>query len=121
MHHSTAENLSIIVLSIVVSVSLFVSSLYAIRVIRKSNDHLKWALLGVLASLALTNSPLLLWYLGYPLPLWVGQVARLFAAIVLTWAVWPLICDSWFELKARCKLRKATNEAVHHYEDDEQP
>ena len=96
----TAEGLAAFALCALIAISLLAALVYSIRVMRHKDDHLRWALLGVLASLALTNLPVLFWYLGYPLPLWVGAVARLASAAFLVWAVWPLLCDSWNEVKA---------------------
>lgn len=92
-------NLTIASLILVVTVSTLVSVLYSVRVIRNRSDHLRWALLGLLLSLALTNAPPMMAYLGHPLPLWYGQLSRVAAAAILIWTVWPLMRDSYEELR----------------------
>lgn len=88
---------------LLVVVAALVSALYSVRVLRKSNDPLRWALLGVLASLALTTLPAVIAYSTDPPhlpPLWVGWATRVLATAVVVIVAWPLLRDTWRELCA---------------------
>lgn len=91
---------TVVTLSLVVVVSLAISLMYLVRVLRNKKDTLRWALLGLLATLAITNFPPLMAYLGSPMPQIVGEIARIVAALILIWASWPLLRDSYHEVKA---------------------
>lgn len=94
------EFISNFALIAVVAASLFVSTLYLVRVVRHRRDPLRWLLLGLLMSLALTNAPILLHRIDYTLPLWVGWGTRLAAAIIVIWTAKPLMVDTWREIQA---------------------
>lgn len=80
-----------------VVVSLAVSAMYFVRVIRHSNDPLRWALLGVLLSLAVTNLVPFMIYMSptHELPpVWVGWVTRAAGTIMLLVVTAPLVRDT---------------------------
>lgn len=91
---------TIVSLWVVVLTSLLVSALYVIRVLRTPRDPMKWALLALLSTLAMTNTPTLIGFVTHtPPPVLLGQTLRGISSLVLLWAVWPLIKDSMHEFK----------------------
>lgn len=98
-----AHPLTYTIAVLLVLTSLALSALYAVRVLRNSNDPLRWGLLGVLLSLGLTNLPAVVMYSTTPPtlpPLWIGWTARLVAIAMLVLVCWPLLRDTWREVCA---------------------
>jgi hypothetical protein len=96
------EYLTIASLILIVAASVITSAMFAVRVLhRHKDDHFSWAILGLLSSVALSSTSALLRFTFYGhIELWIGQVLRTIAAILVIWATWPLIKDSWREFMA---------------------
>lgn len=101
-----ANSISIFALWLLIFVSVVASLTYLVRVVRHRDDPLRWALFGVLISLALTNAPILFWYYDHRLPLWVGATLRLLAVVSLVVAIEPLIKDTWREVCAWLRVAR---------------
>jgi hypothetical protein len=84
----------------VILVSSGLAGLYFIRVVRHHRDPMRWLLLGVLASLALTTVPLLALYNGDPWPMWAWELCLLAALASVVGASIPLVRDTWREVCA---------------------
>jgi hypothetical protein len=101
-----ANTISIFALWALILTSVLISLLYLVRVVRNSRDPLRWALLGVILSLALTNAPVLFFYYGNRLPFGVGATLRIFALISLVVTTFPLIRDTWREVCATLRVAR---------------
>lgn len=86
-----------VALWLVVVVSLLLAAIYTVRVWRKRSDPLRWLLLGVLGSLAMTNAPVLAEHEDRAWPWGVHLLLLLVALGSMGGAAWPLLRDTWNE------------------------
>jgi len=95
-----ADWLSTAVLWALVGIGLSASALYSIRVLRRSDDPLRWCLLGLMLSLSLTNLPALARLEGSPWSTWAGIVFHGLALASLVGASVPIVRDAAIEIHA---------------------
>lgn len=95
-----AENWIDIIAGTALGLSALLTILYAIRVVRHSRDHLRWAFLLLLGALTFTNFLSFWQALDHSISAVFVAILRVFVTAVLVWATWPLVKDSYDEFKA---------------------